>query len=189
MGRIRTINITGNMSKIGKKSTFEKLLPYLLIASYAWLYFFSEVRDINATMFESQTAYIATLALSLIFLGVCEYGLLLVVLWIYRSVMSIRPYFYLVSVRQFNSHIKFWIIIKNLVLGALNMLLFSLPYLEIYIQLVELIINFGVIVCTYFSLQKYIDNMFRHMYFKLMVYPWFVYQIISILLVVLFGGL
>lgn len=189
MGGIRTINITENMSKIGKKSTFEKLLPYLLIVSYAWLYFFSEIRDINATMFESQTAYISTLALSLIFLGVCEYGLLLVVLWIYRSIMSLRPYFYLVSVRQFNSHIKFWIIIKNLVIGALNLILFALPYLEIYMQIIELIMGFLVIVCTYFSLQKNIDAMFRHMYFKLMIYPWFVYQIISILLAILFGGL
>lgn len=189
MGGIRTINITENMSKIGKKSTFEKLVPFLLIASYAWLYFFCEIRDIGFSFFESQLEYVLSLIFGLILIAVCEYGLLLIVLWIYRSVMSFRPYFYLVSVRTFNSHIKFWVLMQNLVLGAFNMMLFYLPYLEIYVTILEFVLSFLVVVCTYFSLQKYIDQMFRHMYFKLMVYPWFVYQIISILLSILFGGL
>ncbi len=189
MNTIRMINITNNMSKYGKKSTFEKLLPYLLIVSYAWLYFFTEVRDISANLFGYDSAYLISLILGLLFLGACEYLILLVVLWIYRTIMAYRPYFYLVSVRTFNSHIKFWIIIKNLILGLLSMLLFYFPYLEAYSEIVEFIFGFLVIVCTYFSLQKYIDEMFRHMYFKLMVYPWFVYQIISILLSIVFGGI
>lgn len=189
MNNVKTINITQNMLKLGKKSTFEKLLPFLLIASYMWLFYYYEIRDLSVNLFNSQVAYFMSLFLGLLFIGVCEYALILIVLWIYKSILSIKPYFYLVNIRTFDCHIKFWIVISNLINGAFCLLLFTYPYLEVFGEVLNIIMGFLTIICAYFSLQKYIEPMFRHMYFKLMVYPWFVYQLISIILSMLFGGI
>lgn len=176
------------MQKKHGKTAFEKWLPFLLILSYAFASFYSVVQDVSADVFVINEFSMYFVAFEIIFLAIVCYCLLLLILWLYRKILSVRPYFFIISVQKFDTHIKFWCMMRNILMGLFGCVLFTHPYLAAFESIIGLVLSFLVIVATYFSLQKHIDPMFRHMYFKLLLYPWFVFEALSIILLLLMGG-
>ena len=190
MSELRRINL--KRSAILAKSPPSKLgrwLPLLLIVSFMLtnIYFAAQGTLADGIIVTHSSAAIG-FVFDLLLYAVFDYIILLLVLWVYRSILSFIPYFYLTKTQTFNETFKFWYVIKNVIYGLFTLLLFKFPFLERYFVVLDLLLSFGVVLLTYFSLQKYIDIMFRHMYFKLLLYPWFIYQAIDIVLAIIFGG-
>ncbi len=190
MSDIRKIQL--NSSKVfaeQKPSLLGKFLPFMLIVSFVFANFYYVAQDMTLDFLSlSSQLFTLTFFLELIFMAVLDYLVLLFMLWLYRLVMSYRPYYYLVKTQTFNETIKFWYFVRNVVYGFFTCLLFFFPYLEMYLYIIELILSFLVILLTYFSVKKYVDIMFRHMYFKLLMYPWFIWQAVGIILTIILGG-
>lgn len=190
MNDVKTININRkNIFAPSKPTLLGRFLPLMLIVSFIFANFYtatqSMVPEIVATY---STAYNWFFAIYLIFLGVFDYLILLLVLWLYRTILAYKPYFYLVKTQTFNEHFKFWYFVKNVVYGAISCVLFACPYLQMYFPIINLVLTFCVILLTYASLNKHIDIMFKHMYFKLLMYPWFIFEAINIVLTIILGG-
>lgn len=190
MDKVKTILI--DKSKIfapSKPNLLTKLLPIMLIASFIFANFYYVAQDISPDILAIDSgSYTLYLVLELGFYALLDYAILLLVLWLYRSVLSYRPYFYLVKVQVFNDTFKFWYFVRNVLFGTFACILFIAPYFAVYLPLLELILSFLVVLLTYFSLKKYVDIMFRHMYFKLLLYPWFILMAIETVLGIIFGG-
>jgi len=190
MSDFKIINL--NKASILAKSPPSKLgkwLPFLLIVSFmlANVYMAAQGTTADSAIVANDYNYLV-FSLDLLFFAIFDYLIMLLVLWVYRLILSFRPYFHLVKVQQFNETFKFWYVIRNIIFGLFTLLLFKFPFLERYFLVLELLLSFGVVLLTYFSLQKHIDIMFRHMYFKLLLFPWFIYQAIDIVLAIIFGG-
>ena len=190
MNDIRTINISRkNMLTKQTPSLFGRFLPFILILSFMIANFYNAMNVLPAEipaiyMQNSVTFYILYLAM----ISTIDYFILKVVLWLYRTILSFRPYFYLVNTQTFNEHFKFWYAIKNIIYGLISCILFAAPYLHVYLPIVGLILQFLVILLTYVTLKKHVDIMFRHMYFKLLMYPLFIFEALSIILTIITGG-
>lgn len=164
-----------------------KFLPWLLFLSFMWLNVYNVLSSYTADMMSNSNAGI-NMVLDLIIFAIIDYFLLWVLLWVYRSILQTKVYFFLTSTKTFLVKIKFWFVIRNLILGALYFLLFYFPYLQTYFVVIELVLSYLTILCTFLSLQKDIGVLFKHMYFKLLMYPWFIFKILAIILSLLLGG-
>ena len=190
MNDIKTININRkNLFASDKPTLLGRFLPIMLIVSFVFANFYIATQTMTPEILSIySSSYTLFFILYITFLAVLDYAILLLVLWLYRTVMSYRPYFYLVKVQTFNEHFKFWYFVKNVLYGAICCILFVCPYLHMYFPIINLLLTFMVIVLTYTSLQKHIDIMFRHMYFKLLMYPFFIFEAINIILTIITGG-
>ena len=187
---MKTIRISrNNLIYKGQPSVLGRFLPLMLIVSFAFANFYSATQAMIPELYAvSSAAHSWFFVLYLIFMAVIDYVILLGVLWVYRTILGHRPYFYLVKTQTFNEHFKFWYFVKNVLYGLVSCILFVCPYLHIYLPVINLILTFGVILFSYISLSKQIDIMFKHMYFKLLMYPWFIFEIINIVITIFTGG-
>lgn len=164
-----------------------KFLPWLLFLSFMWLNVYGVFTAYNANMLVYGNA-VVSIILDIVVYAIIDYLLFLLLLWMYKSILQTKVYFFLTSTRTFMVKIKFWFMIRNLVLGGLYFLLFCFPYLSMYFPILELILSFVALICTFLSLEKDIGVLFKHMYFKSLMYPWFLYQILVTALMLLLGG-
>lgn len=189
MNNIKTITIQNQKLGAQNKTIISKVLPLLLIVSFMFANIFYvaqgsviELTNLNSSQYEAYFFF------ELIVFALIDYVVMLLVLWIYRSVLSFRPYFYLVDKDTFNEKFKIAYLIKNVIYGAACFALFFVPHLQDLFLVLDLILSFMVVVLTYVMLKNKIDIMFRHFYFKLLMYPWFIFQAISILITIVLGG-
>ena len=190
MSDIKTINI--NRKSIfapSKPSLLGRFLPIMLIVSFVFANFYGATQVISSDFLAIYSAgYNWFFVIYLIFMSVLDYLILLMVLWLYRTILSYRPYFFLVKTQTFNEHFKFWYFVRNVLYGAISCILFVCPYLQMYFPIISLILMFLVVLLTYVSLNKHVDIMFKHMYFKLLMYPLFIFEAASIILTIILGG-
>ncbi len=190
MSDIRTINLDPKkMFMPSKPSLLGRFLPIMLIVSFIFANFYTATQSVALEFLASYgSMYSLFFIIYLVFLALFDYLIFTLVLWLYRSVMAFRPYFYLVKTQTFNEHFKFWYFVRNVLYGALSCILFACPYLHMYFPIISLLLTFLVIVLTYVSLNKHIDIMFKHMYFKLLMYPWFIFEAVTIIINIITGG-
>lgn len=168
---------------------FGKFLPYLLIASFAFFSFYSTARNISANLlayFGSSKTLIVIV--EVLFIGLIEYFVYLLILWVYKSILRTKPYFVLAGERDFQETFGLVYVVRNLIIGAVGLLQFYFPYLEVFMPIFSMIMSYIAITCTYLLLSKKIDIMFRHMYYKMLMLPWFVWHAITAIFAIIFGG-
>ncbi len=180
MDDIKVISISPTRLTSKRQPTFlERLLPIFIILALMLSNLYS------CTSIDSFYEYVAVATPQYFFMfvvAILQYLIFLLVLWVYRKILTIRPYYYLVDEQTFISTIKFFFLIKTLIYAGFTFLQFFVPYISALLPIISLILGFLMIVGSYFALKKHIDIMFRHLYFKLMLYPWFVWQAICIIL-------
>lgn len=164
-----------------------KFLPYLLFLGFIWQNVYAVLSGYDANSIAQGNA-VAYILLDLVFYAAIDYLAFLVILWVYRTILETKVYFFLTSKRTFNTKFKFWIFIETLIMGAIYFIQFWCPQIAIYLPIIKMILSFLVIVCTFYSLQENIGVLFKHMYFKSLMWPWFVYQILVIAVNLLVGG-
>ena len=185
MGEIKKIKLNGILLDNYKtNSKLSILIPLILFISFMFANFYYAVQAVEIGVKHN----VGQLFLSMAIFSVFDYLMLVLLLWVYRSILSIRPYFYLVGKTLFNEKFKLCYIVKNMVLGAIMFLCFKMPYLEVFLPVISIILSYLVVIFTYKTLEPKIDIMFRHMFFKLLLFPWFIYQIGELLLNLLLGG-
>ncbi len=168
-----------------KLSTF---LPYLLFVSFMWCNVYNVLSGYTAETIIQKNIFIIVL-FDLAFYAAIDFALFWLLLWVYKQYLQTKIYFFLVSPKNFEAKLKFWMIVKNLILGALYFILFSCPYLSSYFPVINLVLSFLVVFLTYISLNAEIGVLFKHLFYKMVITPWFVYQICLIVLSLLLGGL
>lgn len=181
---VKTIKISP-LAWAGKHapSLWQRFLPWLCILALS----FANAFESTQSVIVGAKNMLATIIVGAVVYGLIEYGIFLLIVWLYRKVLAIRPYFFLVPKQAFDTHLKSWFLVASIALGCWELLYFVAPYLQVFQDIVVMLLGFGVVVGTYFSLRRYVDIMFRHMYFKLLVTPWFILEVI-ILVVNMIGG-
>ena len=166
-----------------------RVLPFLLIVSFAFASFYTTTRNISTNMlglFENSKNLIVFVELALI--GLIEIFVYLLVMWVYKTILKTRPYFALVGERVFVETFGICYVVRNIVVGAVGLLQFRFPYLALYMPLFSMIMSFVAVNITYLLLSKKMEIMFRHFYYKLILLPWFVWHAITAVFAIIFGG-
>jgi hypothetical protein len=192
MKTIKTITIDKSKVFASVRPTIlDRLLPYMLILAFMWKDFYYIVSSCSTRLgFIAGSQSLGTvLVFGLLLCAIIEYAVMYLILWLYTKILSTRPYFYLVREAEFKRAYKLSYLGMLIIYGIINNMLFIAPYLKLYISWFALVLSFAMILCTFLLLRKKIDEMLRHLFFKMMVYPWFIYQIIILLLSLMLGGL
>lgn len=189
MSDIKKISITKEQLLTKQPPTmFGKVLPFLLIASFAFAGFYNVARNIGVNTQSIFGSGISFVLVDVLFVSVVQYFIFLLILWIYKFILKTQPYFALVGERDFGEIYGFCYLLRNLLLGVFGFLQFRFAYLGIFMPLVSLMLSYLTITATYFISARKMDIMFRHMYYRIMMLPWFVWQAITILISLIFGG-
>ena len=166
-----------------------RLLPFLLGISFAFASLYNTARNLGTNMlafFENSKGLVLIVDLALI--GLIEFFVYVLILWVYKTILKTRPYFALVGERDFQETFGLCYVVRNMIVGAVGLLQFSFPFIAQYMTIFSMIMTYVAITCTYLFLSKKIDIMFRHLYYKLLFMPWFVWHAITAIFAIIFGG-
>ena len=190
MSDIRKIHLSRENMIAGQAPTLlGRFLPVLLIVSFAFASFYNTARNISANMlglFENSKELIIVVELLLI--GLIEFFVYVLIMWVYKTILKTRPYFALIGERKFQETFGICYVARNIIVGAVGLLQFYFPYLALYMPIFSMVMTFVAINCTYLLLAKDMEIMFKHFYYKLIFLPWFVWHAITCVLAILFGG-
>lgn len=182
---IKTISISPSAWGQKKPSIFGMLLPYLIILALVACNIHNAVQTSALVMqFFGTSISSDVILLSAIFFAVVQYLIFVLLMLIYRKVLERVPYFFLVPYQTFLNTFRFWYLVECVVMACVWLLVMVAPYLQVFIEILKLILSYLVVVLSFLSMRKYIDIMFRHMYFRMLIWPWFAMQI---LLLIFFG--
>lgn len=187
--QIKTINISPEIwAKRAAPNLWQRLLPWLIIIALSFGKLFEATQSAGVLIYIVGAGEVMTdIVFGAIFYGLVEYGIFLLVMWLYRKVLSIKPYYFLVPRQAFDTHFKSWFLLSSVVLGIFELLYFVAPYMQVFGPIMSIICSYCVVLGAYYSLNRYIDIMFRHMYFKLLLTPWFIWQGLALLFSLVWG--
>jgi len=166
-----------------------RILPILLIISFAFTSFYNTSRNLSASvlaLFENSQSLVIFVEVA--FIGLIEYFVYVLIMWLYKTILKTRPYFALVGERDFQETFGICYVVRNVIVGAVGLLQFYYPYLALYMSLFAMIMTFISINVTYVFLSRKMEIMFRHFYYKLLLLPWFVWHAITAVFAIIFGG-
>ena len=189
MSEIAKINLKKEQLFSSQPSTLlGRFLPLLLISSFAFAGLYNVARNMGTnelSYFSNTTIYFVV---DLLLVACIQYLIYLLVLWVYKSILKTRPYFSLLSERDFKEMFGLSYVFRNIVLGLVSLCQFWFPFLHLYFVSVEIVLSYLVITGTYLLLSKKMNIMFKHFYYRLFMTPWFVWQAINVLFTLIFGG-
>lgn len=191
MSQIKKINFKKSDFMQQPPTLVSKLLPWLLILSFAFVGLYPGLTEVGADFnifAEYNISVEIVISLNLLFIAAIQYLFYCVFLWIYKSILKSRPYFAFIGDRTFSDTFGLWYVAKNIVFGLILLLQFWAPYLANFFDIVNLVLSFLVVVFTYASLSNRVDVVFKPMIFKMMMWPWFVWQALGLVLSLLLGG-
>ena len=165
-----------------------RLLPAMLVASFAFAGLYNIARNIGASQFAFFSNITAYFVIDLLLVAAIQYLIYLLVLWVYKSILKTRAYFSLLSERDFKEMFGLSYFFRNIAVGLVALCQFWFPFLQVYMVSIELILSYLMITCTYLLLSKKMNIMFKHFYYRLFMLPWFVWQALTVLLSLIFGG-
>ncbi|MBQ8468337.1 MAG: hypothetical protein IJ542_01110 [Clostridia bacterium] len=166
-----------------------RALPVLLILSFAFSSLYNVARSVSATELSYFSNVRLFFAVDLLLVAVVQYLVYLLVLWVYKSILKTRPYFALLSERDFKDAFGVSYVLRNVFIGLISLCQFWFPYLSTYMASISLIVSYLMITATYLLLSKKMNIMFKHFYYRLFMIPWFIWEAITILFTLIFGGL
>lgn len=190
MGDIKNINIKLNFFSKRQATIFGQLLPTLIVISFLPQAFYAIASNsLLAINNLSGRASFAILVFECIAIACLQYLFFRLILWVYKSVLKTKPYFYLINEQEFSEKLSCWYLLKNIIISGFYVLLIYYPYIYFVLSAINIVLSYLVITLTYLSVSKKIDITFRPMFYRLMQTPWFVYQIFIIVLQIILGGL
>ncbi len=189
MDNIKTV--TFNKSSLqDNKTLFGKILPYLLIISFLPIALKSALSvssSLLADIYGEMSSKV--LIIEIIVIAIIQFFILKLMLWFYKKLMAMRPFYFLVGDSLFTEKFYLSYLIRNVALFGFVMLSFYFPVVNGYYAIFQTIVSFAAISLTYVLLSKHIDITFRQLFYKNMMWPWFAWQILSLVLALILGGI
>lgn len=183
--------------KLNKKNIFTKnspsllgkFLPYMLFAAFMLLHIYPAVEAMGflATSV-APNLYPKFIILWLLLNSAISYLVMKFILWIFRLILQRKPYFYLINETTFNETFKFWYFIRTLIFAVFVNLQMFFPYIEIFSPIIGILLSYLLVLGVYLTVSKKIDLIFKHLYFRMLMYPLFIYQAIGLIIGLLTGG-
>lgn len=155
-------------------------LPLLLILSFAWLNLYSFLVESNDVFggymqYGSITTY---LFVTVAFLALVEYLIFELLFFIYRVFLSFSIYSFMIPKSILINKFRMWFCVRNVVLGFVFNLRFFFPYINAYLCVFELIMNFAFIMALYLDLKReHIEPLVGQYVFRTLVLPVVLYEI------------
>lgn len=175
---IKTISISPSAWGEKKPTLFEGILPWLIILALVGSNLYNAVQITGVvTQVLSTNITSDVILLSAVFFAVVQYLIFVLLMLIYRKMLERVPYFFLVPYQTFLNTFRFWYFVKCAILTLAGLLVMAVPYLGVFSAVVKLVLSFMVVVLSFLSMRKYIDIMFRHLYFRMLVWPWVILQL------------
>ena len=192
MSDIKTINFKRSDFMAKEPTIVSKLLPILLVVSFCLVSLFSAITNVSSQFnffieYGVDTTY--AIIFNVIFTALIQYLVYAIFLWIYKSILTTRPYFAFIGERKFTDTFGLWYVAKNVIYGLILFTQFWAPYLANLYSILNLVLSYLVVMMTYISLKNRVDIVFRPMILKDFYYPWFIWQGLGLLISILFGGI
>ena len=169
-----------------KEEVLKRILPILLLFSFVWLNLYKGFGEISS--FSDPKSGLETwsyVILTLIFSGGISYLVFELLFFVYRFLLGFSIYTFMIPKQIFKNRFRFWMIIRNMLLGAVNNLCFFFPYISHYIVIFDMLLTMLLIVCVYFSLKrKYVNELVGHLLFRALVMWIAIYEAVSVLVFV-----
>ncbi|MBQ7452684.1 MAG: hypothetical protein IJS68_00235 [Clostridia bacterium] len=180
MQNSKIINVDNRKENARITASFShKILPFLFVLSFLWLKFFDELTMFNmdATAGWGWSSFAVELFLYGGFFALVNFCLL----FCYRMIITASPHTHLVPDVAIKDNIMWAMIARNLMLGALYFLCFSMPFLYGYMIVADLVITFvAFIVFAIIIIKKYCDVVFAPYLFKALLLPLIIYEFIMV---------
>ena len=190
MGDIKNIKIKLNFFSKRQATIFGQLLPTLIVMSFLPQAFYAIASNSLLSLNDlSGRASFLVLSLECIAIACLQYLLFRLILWVYKSVLKTKPYFYLINEQEFSEKLSSWYLLKNIIISGFYVLLIYYPYIYFVLSVISILLSYLVVTFTYLTISRKIDITFRPMFYRLMMTPWFIYQIFIVVLQLILGGL
>ena len=190
MNQIRTINLNKeNVTNVSAPTIVSRLLPIFLVISFAFASSYNTIRNMSTNLFglfSSSTGMVLFVQMAIV--GLVDYLIFLLSMWVYKSILKTRPYFALVGERKFGDIFGLCYVCRNICVGLFGLSLFFAPYLAAYMPIVSMIFSFVAINVAYVFMCKHMDIMFRHFLYRILFLPWFVWHALTAIFAIIFGG-
>ncbi|MEG1581808.1 MAG: hypothetical protein RR334_01430 [Clostridia bacterium] len=181
---INPILVVPTQGKISKNQLiWQKIMPYLLILSFAFSGFYNVIFLANDTgSFSGIMGTVQTMldlvVYSLIF-GIVSWLFFEFLLMIFHFVSSFNLYIKFIPKTVINTRFRFWFMLRNIVLGIIGLLFMLAPYMFAYIAVITLVLDFVVVFCMYFDLRyKFFDDAIAPFIFNGIMIPLILYEIL-----------
>ncbi len=178
--KIVTINNNKENIRIAN-SVWHKILPFVLIISFMWLGFYQALLAFNAYPLELLTGSISSsFILEIVLTGLIYYIGFEILFWVYRFAIGFSLYSFVVPSQAVKDGLRWWIIVRNLIMGGLYFLCIWLPYIYSYLAIVDLLCLFFVFVMfTLTQLKKYAEPMIYPFVYKSLMLPFIIYEFLN----------
>ncbi|MBQ7578984.1 MAG: hypothetical protein IJT25_00410 [Clostridia bacterium] len=152
-----------------------KLLPFVFVLSFMWLNLFSEILIFNNIVVS--TNILVTFILELFISGAVSCVFCVIIFWLYRIVLNFSIYSLIVPSMAIKDNLKWYFIIRNVIMGALYLLCFYLPYIYNYLVIADIIITFVVFLLFAKRCAKlYADEVVSPFVFRALMMPLIIYE-------------
>ena len=168
----------------GQRSFFSLILPVLLFISFVWLNFYDTTAELNilSVNFAGMDNLALNIGLSVFVSGLIDYVIFEFLFFIYRFCLGFSIYSFMIPKFVIMDKFRLWYVVRNILLGLIFNVRFFFPFIGTYLCAIELVCNFVLIICLYYSLQKeYVEPLVGQFVFKTLAVPVVLYEIYQVI--------
>lgn len=112
-----------------------------------------------------------------------DWLILELVMWIYRTILSLKIYSFVVPSQKLKNETRLFFAIKNFLLAIIVNLCFAFPYLYKFIEAFDIFLLIIMLIIFAWHIQrKYSQPVICHFVFKCFCYPVFFYECLVLLI-------
>ena len=164
-----------------QRSFFSKFcLPALLFLSFVWLYLYSTLSDLNDVFYSNETysSLPLYLVISVLLVVLVEYLIFELFFFVYRLFIGFSIYSFMIPKNVLMDKFRTWYIIRNVILGLVFNFRFFFPYIDTYLIILELIMNFVFVLLLFNDLKKdYVEPLVGQYVFRTLLMPILLYEV------------
>lgn len=180
----------GNIIKIVEhvenhvRSFWHKAVGIVLFVSFLFLSL-NQAIMINNLLLTDNIQIMGVLTYCFVWGGL-EYLIFRLIFSIYSKILKSSVYAMCIPYVIFKDSFYTFTIIKNVVIGAVYLALFSAPYIMIYVPVLSLVLDLlAVPVLFGINKEKFVPDIVSHLVFKAYAVPYFIYLLLDVVAIIL----
>jgi hypothetical protein len=179
--------LNNNINMREKNSLLHKLLPLLLIISFAWVELFSAYSSSAFSFYglsgiDLVTPFSEYLITNILIFACVEWLYFEITFYLYKIVIGFSVFSYTIPKELLNNKGRLFMVIRNIIWGALNALLFFVPFIANYLLIIELLLDIGIFLFFVSEVMKEtVDVMIKPNVFKILTVGFLLIKGLSLL--------
>lgn len=182
LNRNQVDNINRTTNEKERNSTMGRILPFLLFVSFVFVSFFDSYSSFSHTVYAAsnvKSLLFGTddLLLVMIFNGLVQFAIFELLFFLYRQIVRITVIGYSLPVEAIKNTGRFYMVLSNILLGAVLNLRFLFPAITVFEELFEIVITVSMFVLFMLSImRRYVHDIAKGQAFSVLVVPYLLFE-------------